>query len=104
MAKPLFILSLKSLRPLQAPGGTRGRAERRLHIKVGKAVSHPSRFSVITRSRLLVLLAMLWSASTTSLLVPPVRNPGTIHIILEVRDSGTPKLWAYRRAMVKIKQ
>jgi hypothetical protein len=25
-----------------------------------------------------------------------------MHVILEVRDNGTPNLWAYRRAVVKI--
>lgn len=33
---------------------------------------------------------------------PPAVKPATIHVILEVRDSGSPRLWAYRRAVVKI--
>ena len=39
---------------------------------------------------------------TASLVIPPVTKPATIHVILEVRDTGTPQLWAYRRAVVKI--
>ena len=33
---------------------------------------------------------------------PPIARPATVHVILETRDNGTPKLWAYRRAVVKI--
>ena len=40
--------------------------------------------------------------SSTSLVVPPVTRPANIHVILEVSDSGTPRLWTYRRAVVKI--
>jgi hypothetical protein len=40
---------------------------------------------------------------TTSLLAPQVEQPATIHVILEVRDSGSPNLWAYRRAVVSIR-
>ena len=39
---------------------------------------------------------------TTSFIAPKVRQPGTLHVILEVNDHGTPKLWAYRRAVVRI--
>ncbi len=39
---------------------------------------------------------------TTSLVAPKVTKPQTIHVILEVRDNGTPKLWAYRRAIINI--
>lgn len=38
----------------------------------------------------------------TSLVVPKASRPQTIHIIMETRDSGTPKLWAYRRAIIRI--
>ena len=38
----------------------------------------------------------------TSLLLPQVAKPETVHIILEVRDKGVPNLWAYRRAVVTI--
>jgi hypothetical protein len=34
---------------------------------------------------------------------PKVKRPETLHIILEVRDSGSPNLWAYRRAVVTIR-
>jgi hypothetical protein len=41
---------------------------------------------------------------TTSITMPPkVKRPETLHIILEVRDSGSPNLWAYRRAVVTIR-
>jgi hypothetical protein len=33
---------------------------------------------------------------------PPIALPATVHVILETRDNGTPNLWAYRRAVVKI--
>ena len=39
---------------------------------------------------------------TTSLVVPKLTKPVTLHIILEVHDDGTPKLCAYRRAIVKV--
>ena len=39
---------------------------------------------------------------TTSLLAPKVQKTETLHVIFEVHDTGTPKLWAYRRAVVKI--
>jgi len=37
-----------------------------------------------------------------SLLAPAVTKPGTIHIILEVEDRGTPSLFAYRRAILTV--
>ena len=40
--------------------------------------------------------------ATTSLVVPTLPKPATVHVILEARDNGTPNLWAYRRAVVKI--
>lgn len=33
---------------------------------------------------------------------PEVKEPATIHVILQVRDNGSPNLFAYRRAIVKI--
>ena len=38
----------------------------------------------------------------TSLVVPQIAQPGTLHVILEVCDDGVPKLWAYRRAVVRV--
>ena len=38
----------------------------------------------------------------TRLVVPAVRRSETIHIILEVRDTGTPCLWSYRRVIVEV--
>jgi hypothetical protein len=40
--------------------------------------------------------------SRTSLVTPKVGKPETLHVILEVRDAGTPPLWAYRRAVITV--
>ncbi|BCU79527.1 hypothetical protein llg_42420 [Luteolibacter sp. LG18] len=32
---------------------------------------------------------------------PPVAQPASVHVILEVRDAGAPNLWSYRRAIIK---
>lgn len=42
------------------------------------------------------------SGLTTRLTAPAVKQPATIHIILEVHDRGTPSLWAYRRAVIAL--
>jgi hypothetical protein len=46
------------------------------------------------------------SGDVTSLVVPrpdtKVQGPQTIHVVLEVRDNGTPSLFAFRRAVVMI--
>lgn len=42
------------------------------------------------------------SGPSTSLVAPQVTKPETIHIVLEVQDRGTPSLYAYRRAILKI--
>ncbi len=39
---------------------------------------------------------------TTSLRLPSVAKPETVHVILEVEDRGTPNLFAYRRAIISI--
>ncbi|MEX0937851.1 MAG: nucleoside hydrolase-like domain-containing protein [Pirellulales bacterium] len=41
-------------------------------------------------------------APTTRLIAPQVSRPSTIHVILEVTDDGTPKLWSYGRAVVTV--
>jgi hypothetical protein len=33
---------------------------------------------------------------------PTVRQPQTIHVILQLADAGTPRLFAYRRAVVTV--
>ena len=38
----------------------------------------------------------------TRVVLPQVQQPATLHIILEVSDDGTPKLRAYRRAVITI--
>jgi hypothetical protein len=42
------------------------------------------------------------SGPLTSVVLPQVQQPATLHIILEVSDNGTPVLWAYRRAVITI--
>ncbi|NWG75480.1 MAG: DUF1593 domain-containing protein, partial [Rubrivivax sp.] len=40
--------------------------------------------------------------ASTSLPNPTVSKSETIQVILEVRDTGTPSLWAYRRAIIRV--
>ncbi len=40
---------------------------------------------------------------TTGFTAPEVRAPSTIHVILEVADEGSPRLFDYRRAIVTVK-
>ena len=40
------------------------------------------------------------SGDTTSLVVPVVTQPETVHVILQVEDDGAPSLFAYRRAVI----
>lgn len=40
---------------------------------------------------------------TTMLTAPHVARPETIHVILEIKDSGSPPLWSYRRAVVEVR-
>ena len=39
----------------------------------------------------------------TSFVAPEVKRPGTLHVILVVRDDGRPNLVSYRRAVVTVK-
>jgi hypothetical protein len=39
---------------------------------------------------------------TTILAAPVVHKPETIHVVLQVEDNGTPNLFAYRRAVIKL--
>lgn len=34
--------------------------------------------------------------------IPPDARPGTAHLILEVKDNGTPALWSYRRVILEV--
>jgi hypothetical protein len=43
------------------------------------------------------------SGPETSFVAPPVKEPVTIHVVLEARDAGSPPLWAYRRAVVTVR-
>lgn len=38
----------------------------------------------------------------TRLTIPRVEQPQTLHVILEARDSGSPALFAYRRAVIEV--
>lgn len=42
------------------------------------------------------------NGETTSLVAPNVKEPQTIHVILQVQDSGSPSLFAFRRAVVMV--
>jgi hypothetical protein len=39
---------------------------------------------------------------TTEVMLPRVTEPGAVHVILQAEDDGTPKLWAYRRAVINV--
>jgi hypothetical protein len=39
---------------------------------------------------------------TTTLVAPKVGKAETVHVICEVNDAGTPALWSYRRAIVRV--
>jgi len=38
----------------------------------------------------------------TEVTLPLVQNPGTVHVILQVQDDGTPSLFSYRRAVIAV--
>jgi len=40
--------------------------------------------------------------SEASFVAPQVKQPGTIHVILEVKDNGEPSLYSYRRVVVTV--
>ncbi|RPH99972.1 MAG: DUF1593 domain-containing protein, partial [Calditrichaeota bacterium] len=42
------------------------------------------------------------SADETSFIAPRVTEKATIHLILQIRDQGTPNLFRYRRAIVSV--
>jgi hypothetical protein len=39
---------------------------------------------------------------TTSVRLPEITQPGSVHVILQVKDDGSPRLWAYRRAVIEV--
>jgi hypothetical protein len=39
---------------------------------------------------------------TTSVRLPAVTKPGTLHVILQAEDDGRPHLFAYRRAVLEV--
>ncbi len=51
------------------------------------------------------LLLTATKGLSTSLVAPSLKagRPGTLHVILEARDNGTPPLWGYRRAVVTVR-
>lgn len=42
------------------------------------------------------------ATETVNFTVPPVVQPSTLHLILEVLDDGTPRLRSYRRMIVTV--
>jgi hypothetical protein len=40
--------------------------------------------------------------TSTRLVAPAVKKLESIHVILEVKDNGSPALWAYRRAIIQV--
>jgi SSS family solute:Na+ symporter len=43
------------------------------------------------------------ATSRTAFAAPAADQPGAVHVILEVRDSGDPALYAYRRVIVRVR-
>jgi hypothetical protein len=43
-----------------------------------------------------------YAAPQARLVVPEVSTPGTIHVVLEVKDDGEPPLYSYRRLILHI--
>jgi hypothetical protein len=39
---------------------------------------------------------------TTEVALPAATKPGSVHVILQAEDDGTPKLWSYRRAVIDV--
>jgi hypothetical protein len=39
---------------------------------------------------------------TTEVVLPKVTKPGSVHVILQAQDDGTPRLWSYRRAVINV--
>jgi len=39
---------------------------------------------------------------TTEVLLPATATPGTVHVILQAEDDGTPRLFAYRRIVIEV--
>ena len=40
---------------------------------------------------------------TTEVRLPQVQQSGTVHVILQAEDDGSPPLYAYRRAVLQVK-
>ena len=47
-------------------------------------------------------VALEAEGASARLALPPVDAPGTVHVILEVRDDGSPPLFRYRRFVVRV--
>jgi hypothetical protein len=43
------------------------------------------------------------SGPATSFTAPEVKEPRTLHVILEIKDNGKPPLVSYRRAVIEVK-
>jgi hypothetical protein len=42
------------------------------------------------------------SGEIAEVTLPSVTKPGTVHVILQVEDDGTPRLFSYRRAVIEV--
>lgn len=42
------------------------------------------------------------SGASTEVTLPKVKEPGTVHVILEAEDDGAPPLFAYRRVIIQV--
>ena len=41
-------------------------------------------------------------ALTAEVILPPAPQAGTVHVILQAEDEGTPALYAYRRLIIQV--
>jgi hypothetical protein len=42
------------------------------------------------------------SGLTAEVVLPAAKTPGTVHVILQAEDDGTPRLFAYRRIVIEV--
>jgi hypothetical protein len=42
------------------------------------------------------------AGTKTSVVLPPTKTPGAVHVILQAEDDGTPHLFAYRRVIIDV--
>lgn len=44
------------------------------------------------------------NGSNTEVMLPPAKGPGQVHVTMQAEDNGTPRLFAYRRVVIKLAQ